>query len=82
MKPGDVVDVEGYEVVAQVAYADGPGHFILAHNNSSHILLFDQPDGESLVYYMAAWPYFESEGDYEKAYELALWQAVGLALRH
>lgn len=82
MEVGDEFDINGYEVAAKIQGAEGPSTIFVVHNNSSHILVAEAPEGDCTkpVYLVKSWPY-SSEADYTNAYAVALRTASILAVR-
>lgn len=80
---GDEIHSDGFDVVAQLDFAEGDGQVLVVHNNSTHLLVIIQPTKNAVYqYFEAAYPYYKEDGlDYATAYELALNLAVELAVQ-
>lgn len=83
MEVGDEFDINGYEMVAKIQGAEGPSVIFVVHNNSSHILVAEAPEGDCTkpVYLVKSTPYYQDGDGFKVAYNIALRIAVLLAVR-
>lgn len=88
MTRGDIVNILGYEIMAAINYINADAAVVVAHNNSTHILIFvvdasmvdgnfnkDVDEGR----FISAYPYFKEDYDIVIAYKLALQYAINIA---
>src|SRR5580765_5152646 len=66
MKLGDLMNIQGFELVAKIDFASGEGQVVVMHNNSTHFLVasITDNDGEWKKYKPDHQYRFEGSFDY------------------
>lgn len=88
MEKGDVVEIQGYELMAVIDYYSAPATAVVVHNHSTHFLVFvvkERDKGTPLMAqlgtFIESFPYHSAPDEYvQLAYAAALMYASGLAL--
>ena len=86
---GDVIRIDGYELMAAVNYHSAEAMAVVVHNNSTHLLVFVVPQGHinggaDLVNvkgrFIESYRYDQNDGDFNFFYAKALGKAIGMAI--